>query len=163
MKTIRNITILVGLSVALFAMGATGARGEVPYSTHLAGMFTLPFKAQWGKLTLPAGDYTLQYGTEDNGQGLVVVRGMAKGSPYGMILAGPTGQTSATKNALVCVREGKRVYIRELQMGAIAQSASFKLPHGVKVRAWVVASKGNHNSTTQIAEVLVPIERVSPK
>jgi hypothetical protein len=165
MKLIRDITIMVGLSVALFAMGVTGARGEIPYSTHLAGTFTLPFEAQWGKLTMPAGEYTLQYGTQESGHGLVVVRSAAKGSPYGMILARPTGQTSATKNALICVREGNTLYVRALEMPLIGESVRFRIPHGVEVRSRFGPIEKAHNQggKNQFVQVAIRTGSVTVK
>jgi hypothetical protein len=163
MKLIQNITVLVGLSAVLFVMGATGARGQIAYPARFAGTFTLSFEAQWGEMTLPAGDYTLQYGIQDNGRGLVVVRGTAKGSPYGMILAGPLGQTSVTKNAIVCIREGKKAYVRGLELPAIGATVHFALPHGVSVKAWIVSEKQRHSTNTQLAQAPMLIQRVPVK
>jgi hypothetical protein len=156
MKTIRSLMTLAGLCLVLFALGATGARGQVVYSTHFAGTFTLPFEAQWGAMTLPAGDYTLQYGTLDNGHRLVLVRGTAKGSPYGMIPAGPVDDTSAAKNAIVCVREGNALIVRSLEMPAIGESVRFNLPRGAKL----VAKLRNHNGYTQLAEAPMLIQQI---
>ena len=147
---------LAGLSLVLFTMGATGARGQVIYSTHFTGTFTLPFEAQWGAMTLPSGDYTLQYGTQDNGHGLVVVRGTAKGSPYGMILAGPVGDVSATRNAIVCVRKGNALLVRALEMPAIGESVAFRMPRGVRL----MANRRNGRTNTRPAEASTLIQLV---
>ena len=156
MKTIRSLMTLAGLSLVLFALGATGARGQIAYPARFAGTFTLPFEAQWGTMTLPAGDYTLQYGTLDNGHRLVLVQGTAKGSPHGMIQAGPVGETSASKNAIVCVREGNALIVRALEMPAIGESARFNQPGGVKL----VAHNGKHNGYTQFADAAMLIQRI---
>lgn len=156
MKTIRGLMTLAALSVMVLALGATGAKGQANYSTHFAGTFTLPFEAQWGKMTLPAGDYTLQYGLNDIGHGLVVVRGAAKGSPYGSIIAGPLGETSAKQNAIVCVRDGNTLIVRALDMPSIGQSVDFTLPPGAKL----VAHNGKRGGYAQLAEAPMLIQRI---
>lgn len=133
-----------------------GGKAQVHFSTHFKGAFTLPFEAQWGSLTLPAGDYTLQYGIQLDGAGLVVVRGTAKGSPYGMILAGSVGDTSATRNEIVCIREGKALIVRGLEIPAIGESVRFGPPPGTRV----VANRRNHNGYNQIAEAPALIQRI---
>ncbi|HET9179189.1 MAG TPA: hypothetical protein VFQ24_12600 [Terriglobia bacterium] len=156
MKTIRISVTLVGLSLALFALSSVGARGQGVHTTHFAGTFTLPFEAQWGKMTLPAGDYTLQYDTLDNGAGLVVVQGTDKGSPQGMVLAGPRDHASAPNNAIVCIREGNALVVRSLEMPAISESVRFNLPRGAKL----VAHNGNRGGYTQLAEAPMLIQRI---
>ncbi|HEV2245063.1 MAG TPA: hypothetical protein VGW37_00290 [Terriglobia bacterium] len=156
MKTIRGLMTLAGLSVMLLALGATGAKGQANYSTRFAGTFTLPFEAQWGRMTLPAGDYALQYGLNEIGHGLVLVRGAAKGSPYGSIMAGPLGETSAKQNAIICVRDGNALIVRALEMPAIGKSVDFALPPGAKL----AARNGKHSGYTQLAEAPMLIQRI---
>jgi hypothetical protein len=152
------------VSLALFALAATEARAQVFDSTRFAGTFTLPFDAQWGAMALPAGDYSLSYGKPfSGGIYVLVVVGKAEGSPRGMIFIRGHGRTSATKNALVSIREGSKAYFRELRLGAIGESVDFTLPHGVRVRAWVVAGKRNPNTNTQLTEVGMPVEGVQAK
>ena len=156
MKTIRASVTLVGLSLILFALATVGAKGQVLYSTHFAGSFTLPFEAQWGKMTLPAGEYTLDYGSLNNGYRLVVVGSAAKGGPVGMIQAGPGNETSAAKNAIVCIREGDTLVVRALEMAAIGESVRFGLPRGAKL----VAHNGKRRGYTQLAEAPMLIQRI---
>jgi hypothetical protein len=163
MKMIRNITILAGLSVALIALAATSARAQVLWTTHFTGTFTLPVHAQWGAMTLPADDYTLRYGTQENGRGLVVVRGTAKGSPYGMIFAGPGDDVAESNNALLCIREGDTLYVRALELPAIGESIHFRIPHGVEVRSRLVQQSHNQSGKTTFAQVAIGITRVPVK
>lgn len=161
MKTTRTSVTILGLSLVLFALAATVARAQSLASTYFTGTLTLPVDAQWGAMTLPKGDYTLHYGDlNSSGRYLVEVIAKTEGSPHGMILIRGHKQTSGTKNALVCIREGNKGYVRELEMGAIRHTVSFALPHGVKDRAWVVAGKGSHNANTQSEETPLPIQRV---
>lgn len=156
MKMIRISVTLVGFSLFLFALGAVRAKGQFTSSTHFAGTFTLPSEAQWGRMTLPAGNYTLKYGTEDNGHGLIVVQGIAKGSPYGMILAGPANKTSATKNSLVCIRQGNVLFVVALEMPAAGESVQFILPRSTTL----VAHQRNHKGYTLLAEAPMLIQRI---
>ena len=156
MKMIRNLTTWAGFSLVLFALGAIGASGQISYPAHFAGKFTLPTAAQWGKMTLPVGEYTMRYGIDESGHGLVLVQGAAEGTPQGMILAGPAGDTSATKSALVCVREGEDLIVRALEMPQIGKAAGFVLPR----RARLVAHNGKHGGYTHLAEAPMLIQRI---
>ncbi|TAM84544.1 MAG: hypothetical protein EPN47_00020 [Acidobacteria bacterium] len=157
MKTIRVLATLAGLSLVLLTVGAIRARGQFEEPFQFAGKFTLPVEAQWGKLTLPAGEYTLDYGKlERDGPRLVFVEGTAKGSPYGMILAGPAGNTSRTTNTILCVREGSTLIVRLLDMPAIGESVAFPIPRGAKV----VAHNGKRGGYTQLAEAPMLIQRI---
>ncbi|HXH50994.1 MAG TPA: hypothetical protein VNM47_16750 [Terriglobia bacterium] len=156
MKTIRSLMILAGLSVALLALGTAGAKAQAFYSTRFVGTFTLPFEAQWGALTLPVGDYTLEYVMQEGGRHLAYVRSTAKGGPHGMILARPARRASATKNELVCIRNGKALIVRALEMPVIGESVSFPLPHGAEL----VAERLNGSTNTQLAQAPMHIQRI---
>jgi hypothetical protein len=156
MKTIQRLTTVLGLSLVLVALGATGARGQVLDSTQLVGTFTLPISAQWGSTTLPAGDYTLRYGTIYAAGGFVEVRGLAKGSPHGVIRVDGTSQSSAAKSELICVREGATLIIRALDMPLIGKVAEFSMPRGTQL----TAHNGQHNRYTQLAEAPMLIQRI---
>ena len=155
MKTIRSLMRLAGLSLMLFALGATGAKAQSLARTDVAGTFTLPNDAQWGSMALPAGHYKLYYG-KLFGSYFVEVRGTENGSPHGMVRVIVTGQSSAAKNELICVREGDTLIIRALDMPLIDTAAEFAMPRG----AQVTAHNGKHNGYTQLAEAPMLIQRV---
>jgi hypothetical protein len=160
MKTIRSLTILAGLSVMLFALGATGAKAESGPSlsiTNFAGTFTLPFEAQWGNMTLPAGDYSLYYGEPlGNGFYMVEVVGHAKGSPHGRISVAVNGRASVAKDSLICIREGNSLVVQRLEMPELGKSVTFAMPHGTQL----VAHNGRRNGYTQLAEAPMLIQRI---
>lgn len=156
MKKIRNLMPLVGLSVVLFALGATGAKAQTLKMADFAGTFTLSNNAQWGDLALPAGNYLLRYGSL-SGAYFVEVRGTEKGSPHGMIHVEGTTQSSAAKNELVGVRESGSLIVRALEIPAIGESVRFALPPGAKL----VARNGKQRKGyTQLAEAPVLIQRI---
>jgi hypothetical protein len=159
MKTIRSLMTLAGLSLVLFALGVTGAKAQVVRglsTINFAGSFTLPNDAQWGTMALPAGDYTLYYGNL-YGSYFVEVRGTAKGSPHGVIFVAGNDQSSATKNQLICVREGNGLIVRALEMPQIGTAAEFALPRGARL----TVHRGNHKGYTQLAEAPMLIQRVT--
>ncbi len=157
MKTIRSLMILAGLSLALLTLGVTGAKAQSLRLSDFAGTFTLPFEAQWGRTTLPAGEYDLYYGQPSAGGHLMVeVRGKEKGSPHVFILPQGINDASTTHSALVCVREGDAGIVRVLEMPEIGQSASFAMPRGTQL----MAHKGKHNGYTQLAQAPMLIERI---
>jgi hypothetical protein len=162
MKMIRNITILVGLSVVLFALAVTGARAQTFASTSFTGSFTLPAETHWGALTLPTGDYTLSYGIAFSSTYLVAVAGKAEGSPRAMILPGSRNDVKSAENVLNCIREGDTLYVRALEMPLIGQSVHFRIPHGVEVRSRVSPIAKNHGPSgkTSFTQEAIRIERV---
>lgn len=157
MKTIRNITILLGLFLAPFALPAIRANAQAVSTVSFRGTFTLPFEAQWGVVALPAGQYSLQYGLLGGGSAYVVeVTSKEKARPHVLLLPQAANDTSAAENALVCVREGNRLVVRALDLPAIGKSVSFPLPHGAKL----IANRRSHNGYTQIAQAAMLIQRV---
>ena len=163
MKAIRNFVILSGLSVMLLALAATSSQAQIVEHARFVGTFTMPFDAQWGSMTLPAGDYSLRYGRL-YGTGTLMVEVSAREGvrPHGFAFTIPGNQVKTSENALICIREGNNGYVRELRMGAVGESARFAVPHGVIVRARVVA-EGKHNANTQHAESRMSIVRVPVK
>lgn len=156
MKTIRNLTTTFGLSLVLVALGTIGARGQVLNSTQFVGTFTLPIPAKWGTTTLPAGNYTLHYGTINAAGGFVEVRGLAKGSPQSVIRVDGISPSSATKNALVCIRDRDTLIVGNFEMPAIGKSADFALPPGAKL----LARSGKRGGNTQLAHARMLFQQI---
>jgi len=149
MKTIRTFMTLAGLCMVLVALGAISASAAVISFPRFTGSFTLPTQAQWGAMTLPAGNYSLHYGQAFNGgTNAVEVVNQADGSVLGTILVEARNDTSAHGNSLVCTREGNVDIVRALDLPALGESLNFALPHG----AQVVASLQNHKPNTALKE-----------
>jgi hypothetical protein len=158
MKTIRSLMTLAGLSLVLFALSATGAKAQNITAASFSGTFTLPVAAQWGKMTLPAGEYTLSYGQAFNGGTYIVaVAGKADGNIRGMVIVKANSDASTRKDALVCIRQGDALVVRALEMPQLHTAAQFALPHGEKL----VAHNRNHKGYTQLAEAPMLIQRIS--
>jgi hypothetical protein len=157
MKTIRSLTTLAGLSVAVLALGVTGANAQILSTSTFRGTFTLPAATQWGSTTLPAGIYTLQYGYLSNGQGeMVEIAEKGKRSPHIVVMAKRHDRSFASKSSLVCAREGSALVVRALEIAGLGTSVDFALPRGAKL----AEHKRNHNGYTQLAEAPMLIERI---
>lgn len=150
---------MLGLTLVFVALGAIGARGQVLDSTQFVGTFTLPISTQWGTITLPAGNYTLRYGNLYAAGSFVEVLGTDKGSRRVVIRVDGTGQSSATKNALVCIRDGEALIVRTFEMPAIGKSANFALPPSAKL----LARSGKRGGYTQLAKAPILIQRIPVK
>lgn len=158
MKTNRSFLPLVGFFVAFLALGVSGSRAQNLHSTEFVGTVTLPFAAQWGELTLPAGEYKISYGALFDGSEFVAVEGKAEGSPHGLILPIEKKESAATnkKNDLVCIRQGRDGIVRELEMPAIGKTVSFAMPRGEQL----IAHNRKGSANTQLAGGPTLIERL---
>jgi hypothetical protein len=158
MKEIRSLIIPAAGLLMFCALAVTGVKGQSVDSANFTGQFTLPFTAQWGPVSLPPGEYELNYGRMSNaGPKMVQIRGRGE-LPQVVILPMTRGDAKGAENALICVREGNKGYVRALELSAIGESAHFKLPHGVKVESKLVAKHANDSSNAQFAEVRIPIK-----
>ena len=147
--------VVLSLAAATFLISAMAAAQGIGFSNaDFSGAFTLPFEAQWGGMTLPAGDYTLRFGTLLHGAELVEVRGIGKGSPHGYVLPKRQDSNSAAKNRLVCLSTGKTYVVGALELPAIGATLTFGAPRGLKILA---QERGNGHAM-QLAEVRVPIK-----
>jgi len=143
----------------LFALGATGASAQQAPSlsiTNFGGTFNLPFEAQWGRTTLPAGEYSLYYGRLHDGARMVEVIGKEKHTPHVLVLPNGLNDASTTRSALVCVREGNAGIVRALEMPQIGEAVEFNMPRGTQL----VANRSNGKKNVQIAEGPKLIERI---
>jgi hypothetical protein len=157
MKTIRNLTILVGLSVMVLVLGAAAVRGQVITMPRFAGSFTLPLDTAWGQMTLPAGEYRVYYGYSNHGGAtLVNIVGKAKGSAHGTLIAGLMKDVSTKNDSLVCVRDGNTLVVRSLEMPEIGEAAEFSAPKGAKR----LANNWKHKGYTELAEGPMLVQRI---
>ena len=158
MKTIRNLVILVGLSVVFFALVATGARAQSLSTTSFSGTFTLPFEVQWGPTTLSPGEYSLYYGRLfGGGPAPVAVVGQANRTVHALILAQGVNDTSIKKSALVCIREGNVGIVRVLDIPQLGEAVTFSMPRGTQM----MARKNNGNKNVKMAEGPKLIQRIA--
>lgn len=158
MKRLRTLIVPISVLAIFFGLAVTGANAQILKVTDIAGKFTLPFEAQWGRMTLPAGNYNLYYGSvTKSGLRVVEVAGEDWGTLHGVVLPMETKNPKGEGNFLVCVFEGNRAFVRSLQMAEIGQSVGFARPHGVSVSAWIMAGKESHNTNTKLAETRIPV------
>jgi len=158
MKIIRNWVTLAGFSVVVFALCATGTRAQSLNTTHFAGTFTLPFEAEWGGTALQPGDYSLYYGRlNPGGVNVVEVVGKENSTPHIVIVPRAVQDSSAKKNALVCIREGNTGVIRALEMPEIGAALKFGMPRGTQL----MAKRSKVGKNVQMAQGPKLIQRIS--
>lgn len=97
------------------------------------GKFTLPFNAKWGKISLPAGDYTLAINHYNSMTTVVIAR---SGRNVGVTLPEIFDYTeNKSKTAeLVCIRHNGMVTVRELRVPQVG-TYYFPLPKDLKLMA----------------------------
>lgn len=148
MKTINRMIIWAALSLALVAVGTTGTTAQLIPLPEFTGSFTLPVRAQWGAMALPAGHYNLYYGAPFKGGSYAVeVVNSADGSARGMILVRDRTSASSSRTELVCTREGNVDIVRALNVPALGESIHFSLPRNMEL----MANQQNHKANTKVA------------
>lgn len=157
MKKIRRLTTLLGLLVLFATMGVTGVKAQVLSNASFTGSLTLPSETHWGSMTLPAGTYTLDYGSLGlRGLYVVEITGQAKDSPHGFVRVLARNSTAAGENTLVCVREGNADVVRGLEMPSIGQSVTFAIPKGTEI----LAQQRKSNKSAQTATARMTVRRI---
>lgn len=159
MRRICKFVTMAGLSLALLTLGVAGAKAQSLSKTLFHGSINLPTRAQWGPMTLPAGQYNLYYGPlEQFGINVVEVISKTKGGPQTFILTKGQEQTSAKKSSLICMRDEYGLVIRSLEMSTLGKSVSFAMPHS----AAILAQKQNGKymaAKEQIQRISVNMDR----
>lgn len=156
MKSIRVSLTMVGLTLVFLVAGANGARAQTLQTTVFSGSINLPVEAQWQGKVLPAGNYSLYYGTRVDGIQLVEIQGKAKGSPDLFIMPQAHNRSSSSRNELVCARNGHRLVVMGLQMSGLGESLSFAMPHGMER----MARNSGSGATSEVAAAGPQIQRV---
>lgn len=156
MKAIRSYLTVVGLNLMFLVAGVAGARAQTLRVTEFSGTINLPVETQWQGATLPAGSYSLYYGTRVGGTYYVELDGKTHGTSHVFVLPQAHNQSSAANNELVCVREGSQLVVLGLKMPQIGESVSFAMPRGAEL----MAHRTNGSRNVEIAEGPRLIQRI---
>ncbi|HUB83278.1 MAG TPA: hypothetical protein VMB03_30965 [Bryobacteraceae bacterium] len=107
MKSLQHFLFAsLALVLLLSCVGPANAQG-------LAGKFTLPYAAHWGKVTLSPGDYRFRM---ERTNGLVYVEsGRAN---LGMILPASVGRGYTAGNSILVTQIANVKSVRELRLGS---------------------------------------------
>ena len=128
MKTNRSSWMVRNLVLAL-AAAAIFAGVANAQDTVYAGNFTLPFEAQWGGLTLPAGTYALTLGYSAAGWDTILIE--QGGRKLGMVMSQSHDQApSSERSELVVTRADGRARIRALHVADLGTDFSYSVPKG---------------------------------
>lgn len=160
MKRMRTILTVAGLLLLVPTLGVVGAKAQSMFHGVANGEFNLPFQAQLGNMTLPAGSYAFSLVEFASGGSLMVrINGETKGSPNGYVLTETQASTSAPENQLLYIRNGNKKIVTELVLPTMGKAFSFKVPSAAKL----VAQKIDHNTNVQSAEASGLVQSVPVK
>jgi hypothetical protein len=113
--------------VAVIAFGVIAANLQARPATR--GHFVLPYDVQWGKVALPAGDYTFAVDHLTSNGAILLYRGtQAAGIIHSQTLDNEQNQSKAGQ--LLCVRHDGRVTVRALALPEVG-TFYFALPKGM--------------------------------
>ena len=125
MKNIGSAKSLILASVVAVAL-SVGAGVANAQTSVCKGKFILPFKAQWGKMVLPAGEYTYTL-DKANINGRVTIRQGDK--TIGTVTAVGFWQGNNLKQSeLLAVDTGSVYRIRALRLAGIGVAYSYSVP-----------------------------------
>jgi hypothetical protein len=125
----KKASAVLLIAVLAFGILAPALQAQVA----AAGKFKLPFDAQWGRITMPTGDYTFVVEHASLGGKIAVYR---DGQVIGRVLPQMFNDTETqSKNpVLVCLRHDGDVTIRALRLPGIG-TFYFYLPKELKALA----------------------------
>lgn len=156
MKAIRFCLIVVGLNVAFFVAGVTGASAQALNVTEFSGTISLPVETQWQGATLPAGTYSLYYGTRVGGTYYLELDGKTHGTSHVFIMPQAHNPDPTASNELVCARDGKHLIVMGLKMRQLGESVSFATPRGLEL----MVQQPNDSKGRRVAETAMRIQRI---
>lgn len=156
MKSIRVCLTVVGLTLVSLVAGVSGARAQTLQATVFSGTINLPAQAEWQGKVLPAGEYSLHYGTRVDGIQLVEIEGKTRGTPHLFIMPQAHKRSSANQNELVCARDGNQLVVLGLQIAGLGESLSFAMPGGTQR----MAQQTSGGASSQVATAEPQIQRV---
>ena len=118
-RVVRNLVFAVA-SAFIFA-GIASAQGPAS-----KGQFTLPFDAQWGRATLPAGDYTFTL----NSTGQPAIVKVEQGNRNIALVTAQSATASDTSKAseLIVTRSGGHARIRVLHLAELGTDLYYSAP-----------------------------------
>lgn len=160
MKRMRTILTLAGVLLLVPTFGVVSARAQSMFHGVANGKFSLPFQAQWGNVTMPAGNYTFSlYEFASGGSLMVRIHGEAKGSAHGYVLTEAQNSTRAPENELLCIHNGNKEIVSALVLPTMGKSFTFKVPSAEEM----LTRRINHNTNIQSAEATGLIQSVPVK
>jgi hypothetical protein len=120
----------------VLALAATAISVGTSSAQDFQGKFTLPLQAQWGKVILQPGHYTMTLARFQGGQQVVTVRSEGTAGPEAMILTESENPSpSISKNSLLCIREGGALVVRSLEVAVEGETIYFHMPKGAPLYA----------------------------
>lgn len=122
MKSIRSFTLL---NLAMGSLLAICFNSGLASAQTMAGRFTLPFEAQWGAATLPAGTYS--FTVEGIGRE-AKVRVLHGAETVAYMLNQGFDMTPSRSVSLTIARNNEGKFVRDLSLPEIGQIFHFAPP-----------------------------------
>jgi hypothetical protein len=135
----RHIRNLAGVAMLLAAIAASG---QLSHQLRV----NVPFSFMAGRVTSPAGDYTVEV---DRSRGLVTLRPYKSRST--LLLTTQSLQSGETRSYLRFRRYGERWFLREVTVEGVAQI----VPMGKREKQFIAASTPPDNSKPIIVDIAV--------
>ena len=154
MKVCRKFAALLCLCLGAVCLSTGVARAQVISS----GAFTLQQKAQWGKYTLPKGDYNYtirEMGMK--GAKLVAIKGASSSKQFEMmgLERTPTASIKGSNNAVIVTQGAKGSALR----GIYLASGNVEFVFSDYARKGAVASEGPE----QVVATRLPIRKIGKR
>lgn len=133
----RHIRNLAGVAMLLTALAASG---QLSHELRV----TVPFSFMVGRVTSPAGDYTVEV---DRSRGLVTLTPYKSRST--LLLTTQSWRSGETHSYLRFRRYGERWFLREVMVEGVAQI----VPIGKREKQFIAASTPPDNAKPIIADI----------
>jgi hypothetical protein len=160
MNAHRKYATFFAFALAATVLSVGPAFAQRLDKVNAQGKFTLPFEAQWGKATLPAGQYSFQAGRAQGGAQMISVSGETKGSQQTfVIVAAHDASTNANTSELVCIRQGHTGIVRALVLTNLGETMYFSIPKNERLMAKTRSGK-TRTLVAQAPELIqcIPVE-----
>jgi len=135
----RHIRNLAGVAMLLAAIAASG---QISHQLRV----NVPFSFMVGRVTSPAGDYTVEV---DRNRGLVTLKPYKSRPTF--LLTSQSWRPGETRSYLRFRRYGERWFLQEVTTDGMAQI----VPIGKRERQFIAASTPPDNAKPIIADIVV--------
>jgi hypothetical protein len=121
-----KIIALFVLAAGLYVGGTSAKLGPAPICK---GKFTLPFVAQWGSMTLPAGDYTFDVQTTTL-PAYLILHQEQRGTSVFIKEQNVSARRSSDQSSLIVVRSAGSLIVHSLRLRELGVEYEFATPKG---------------------------------
>ena len=125
MNRTRSFSLVGTIAMVVGTLCLSGSVASA--QSALEGKFTLPFEVHWGRVVLPAGQYSFDLASNHPPD---VIRVRGEGVNVMLIAQAVDDRPTPTDSALVLVRQGDTRIVRSLRLAPLGISLYYALPKG---------------------------------